>query len=80
MALTINQLARERRKYIKDLYSLWWEVSKSEHRTEQFLKKLKQRKKKIPDYNDLKALGKLVSSIISAMNAFQRLYDKGYVE
>lgn len=80
MALTINQLIRERRKTLNELKRKLKAVDTLQEAQERFLERVLSRKKKLPEAQDLKYLATKLDQMVTAVSAYQRELDKGFVD
>jgi len=77
--MTLNELARERRKYLVEVARRWRTLDTGVERGQRRLARILSRKNKVPEVTDLKNLDTDLTAVLQAVQAVNSLIDKGFV-
>jgi uncharacterized protein YoxC len=80
MALSINQLVRERRKVLDELKRKLRTVDSSLELQQRYLDRVLARKNKLPEVSDLNYLANELNNMVKALTEYNTFLNKGYVE
>jgi uncharacterized protein YoxC len=80
MALSLNQLVRERRKVLDELNRKLRTVDSSLELQQRIIKRILARKNKLPEVTDLSQLSTELDVMVKAVAEYNKVLTAGYVE
>ena len=77
--MTLNELVRERRKYLVELQRRWRTLDTRIERGQRLIKRILARRTKVPEIKDLNQIEIELTGVMDSVTKVNNLIEKGFV-